>query len=101
MKFISGEKKLPSRNEMLDDMWTTMKKHWNKGYRKHYSHFLGSDPRDYYTQLSELAGITNIPEILTSIHQNSSECLKEDPLGFRNYKYVIIDNNNFKRMKDD
>lgn len=85
---------------MLDDAWTRTKNLWAKGYRKHYSHFL-PEPREYYTQLSELAGIANVPDILVTISKNSTECIKEDPLGFRNYKYVIVDGQTFKRMKDD
>lgn len=34
MKFLSGEKKLPSRAEMLNDMNVQMQKHWNKGVSK-------------------------------------------------------------------
>lgn len=99
MKFLSGEKQLPSRQEMLEDMWAQVEHHWNKGYRRHQTHVLGPEQKEYYQQLADLAEIENIPDVVADIHRNSSECSKVDPLGYRNYKYIILDDHTFDRVK--
>lgn len=38
MKFLSGEKKLPTKPDMLNDMNEQMQKHWNKGVRNYILH---------------------------------------------------------------
>lgn len=95
MKFISGEKKLPSKYDMLNDMWTQTENHWNKGYRVHYSHYLGPEQKDYYKQLSETAGIENIPDVIGTIHWDSHDEAIRNPTGYRNFKYTILDDKTF------
>lgn len=40
---------------MLTDMRAQTQIHWNKGYRKHYAHYLGIEQKEYYKQLSDTA----------------------------------------------
>lgn len=101
MKFISGEKKLPSKYDMLNDMWTQTENHWNKGYRVHYSHYLGAEQKEYYKQLADTANIENIPEVIGNIHWDSHFDALNNPTGYRNYKYIILDDVNFIKTFDN
>lgn len=85
---------------MMDDMWAQVEHHWNKGYKRHQTHLLGIEQKEYYQQLSELAEIENIPDVIADIHHDSGENSKTDPLGYRDYKYIIIDNHTFERVKN-
>lgn len=99
MKFLSGEKKLPSKSEMLSDMHEKLQIHWNKGYRKHYTHYLGPEQKDYFKQLSETADIDNIPDVIAAMHFDSRATLVREPAEFRKYKYIIIDDKTFIKEK--
>lgn len=99
MKFISGEKKLPSKDEMLEDMYINMDNHYSKGYKKHKTHYLGPEQKEYYNQLAETADIENIPNVMSVMHRDSSLGLLNSPSQFRKYKYTIIDDNSFSKVQ--
>lgn len=99
MKFLSGEKKLPSKPDMLSDMHKQLENHWKKGYRKHYSHYLGPEQKEYFTQLSETAEIENIPDVIAAMHFDSRTTMVREPAGFRKYKYTILDDKTFTKEK--
>lgn len=99
MKFLSGEKKLPPKSEMLSDMHEQLRIHWNKGYRKHYTHYLGPEQKEYYKQLSETAEIENIPDVLAAMHFDSRASMARAPAEFRKYKYIIVDDKTFIKEK--
>lgn len=87
---------------MLNDTNEQMQKHWNKGYRLQYSHFLGVEQSDYFKQLSETAEIENIPAVIPAMHAESRATMARAPSQFRKYKYSIIDNNTFtKEIEED
>lgn len=99
MKFISGDKRLPSKSEMLKDSRADTQIHWNKGYPKRKTHYLGQEQREYFNQLSELAEIKNLPLVFTAMHYDASSGLRDNPTQFRKYKYTIIDEKTFKKEK--
>lgn len=41
MKFMTGEKKLPSKEAMLKDTNDEMEERWAKGYKKRQAHMMG------------------------------------------------------------
>lgn len=41
MKFLTGQKELPSKEEMLKDTEREMAERWAKGYKKHQAHMMG------------------------------------------------------------
>lgn len=43
MKFLSGQKQLPSKKEMLRETEEEMEKRWAKGYKKRQAHLMGPD----------------------------------------------------------
>lgn len=99
MKFIAGDKELPSKSEMLADMQKQTQTHWNKGYRKHYSHFLGPEQKEYFKQLSETAEVENIPDVFADMHFDSRATMMRAPAEFRKYNYIIIDDKTFRKEK--
>lgn len=101
LKFISGAKAFPPKNQMLTDMRAQVQIHWNKGYRKHETHILYKEQQEYFDQLAQTADIEALPPVLAAIHFNSVSALHDDPDGFRNYKYTIIDDKTFKREPEN
>lgn len=99
MKFITGVKNLPSKVEMLEDMHIQTQKHCKKGYRKHHTHFLGPEQQEYFDQLVEESGVKNIPRVMVKIHIDSRANMLNAPSQFRKYKYTIIDDNTFSKVK--
>ena len=99
MKFLTGEKKLPSKSEMLKDMHIQLEKHYRKGYRKRLTHFLGSEQKEYYNQLAQMADIENIPEVMSDMHFAARTTMLQEPEQYQNYKYTIINDKTFIREK--
>lgn len=99
MKHLTGEKKLPSKSDMYADMQIRMQKHYEKGYGKRYTHYLGIEQKEYFRQLSETAGIENIPDVLADMHTDSRATMQRAPSQFRKYKYFIIDDKSFTKEK--
>lgn len=62
MKFISGEKVLPSKREMREDMDKEISIHSERNPGARVTHNLKGDQKMYCTHLADTAGIENIPE---------------------------------------
>lgn len=99
MKFITGAKKLPSKGAMLSDMREKIQIHWAKGYRKHYTHFLGPEQREYFDQLATVADIENIPQVYVKMHFDTRATMMREPAHFRKYRYDIIDDKTFTKTR--
>lgn len=41
MKFLTGQKELPAKADMLRDTEREMAERWAKGYKKHQAHMMG------------------------------------------------------------
>lgn len=83
---------------MLSDMRTQTQIQWAKGYPKYKTHYLGTEQKDYCKQLSEIADIENMPEVLLSLFEDHLETIKKEPYTFRRYKYIVIDEKNFEKV---
>lgn len=99
MKFLSGEKKLPSKSGMYSDMHIQMQLHYGKGYSKRLTHYLGPGQKEYHRRLSEIAEIENIPDVMAGMHFDSVAFSRKAPSEFRKYKYTIIDDKTFIKEK--
>lgn len=86
---------------MLTDMWAQCGIHWNKGYRKHYTHYLGPEQKDYFKQLADAAGIETLPNVIAAMHFDSRASMVRDPAGFRKYKYIIDSNTSFTKVLEE
>lgn len=99
MRFISGEKKLPSKSEMLEDSLVQVQNIWNMGFPKRRSHFLLPIQREYFNQLSELGATENIPLVTDYIALDALNDLLTQPATFRQYKYTVIDDKTYTKEK--
>lgn len=101
MKFLTGEKKLPSKSEMYADMQIQLQKHWGKGYGKRYTHYLGVEQKEYFNDLAQTGEVEAIPEVMADMHFDSRATMKKAPSQFRKYKYTIIDDKTFTKEKEE
>lgn len=99
MQYITGAKKLPSTSEMLTDMRAVTQIHWNKGYPKRNTHFLGPEQKEYFDDLAGTAGIVNLPPVLAAIHFDCRQSMMKMPAEFRKFKYTVVDEKTFKKEK--
>lgn len=99
LKFLSGEKKLPPKIEMMKDSLAHAHAHWMNGYPKSKTHYLIPIQANCQKQLSSIADIENIPDVYLNINYDILKSLISYPTEFRNYKYIIIDDYNFTKIK--
>lgn len=82
---------------MMMDMRAQTQIHWDKGYTKHRTHYLGPEQRDYCNQISELAEIKTIPDVILKIFANHVDAIISNPFSFRKHRYQVIDEKTFKK----
>lgn len=96
---MSGERKLPSKNEMREDQMAEAERLWKKGYPRERTHDVARDQKVYQKQLSDLAGIKNLPDVFYDMYFDIYTGLTENPSGFRKYRYTIIDDHTFVKER--
>lgn len=99
VKWLSGDMKLPSKQEMLEDLRMNTEEHWARGYSKWKTHYLIYFEENYLKQITKLCDITPIPDVLYKIALDSFDLFLNQPTTFRRFKYSVVDNNNFTRTK--
>lgn len=62
---------------------------------------MGVEQDDYYKQLSETAGVENVPTVYTAMHFDSRSTMARAPSQFRKYKYNVIDDKTFTKEKEE
>ena len=100
LTFMTGKKKLPSREEMLKEFEDDLEERNSRGMGGKKTHYMGQGIQDkYYIELAEKANITPIYPCIPKMH---SQCLvnrKADFSNFRKIKFHIVDENNFTMSK--
>ncbi|XP_031619198.1 dimethylaniline monooxygenase [N-oxide-forming] 3-like [Contarinia nasturtii] len=66
LKFLSGDKKLPTKDEMTMDTWTQIQNRMTENYPLNRFHALKMGRDEYYTDLADTADIQHIPESVFS-----------------------------------
>jgi dimethylaniline monooxygenase (N-oxide forming) len=100
LTFLTGKKSWPSKNEMLKSLEDDLKWRQDKGMPKKYSHHLGGEVlAKYHQDLAEKAEISPIHRVIPKLHVQSLENRKQDYIGFHDYKFKIIDEENFEMWK--
>lgn len=84
---------------MLADQMAEAKKLWDKGYPIEKTHNVAADQKIYQKQLSDLAGIKNLPDVFYDMFYDIIKGLIENPMGFRKYKYTIVDDKTFVKVR--
>lgn len=84
---------------MLNDLQIQIDMHWNRYKNNRSSQFKELEHREYYNQLSELTNIESPPEVISSIYSENDVMRRGDPNTFRNYRYIIIDDLRYVKIK--
>lgn len=75
----------------VENLWKVWK------FPRTKTHLIGLESfKHYYEEFSKTANITKIPDVIQNIFRVAVTSIFKDPVGFRNYKY-IIDGDNYKR----
>jgi hypothetical protein len=98
LTFLSGQKRLPSRGEMLKDCENEMKQRWEKGLRKHQAHVMGEDQGKYYSELAAAAGLSPLKPVMTKLHNFSSMRFVDDLINFRKDIFRVVDDEIFVKV---
>ncbi|XP_031617452.1 senecionine N-oxygenase-like [Contarinia nasturtii] len=99
LKFISGAKKLPLKSEMLEEMLNFTEAQQKKDVSKFDYNLLGPN-KEYYEKMAQTADITKITDVYMNIYSDAYPSPDEDPFGYRQYKYTIIDDKTFIKEKE-
>lgn len=99
MKFLSGAKEFPSKEDMLRETEEEMQERWDKGYKKHHAHMMGPEQGKYYESMARIAEIESIKPVMTLIHNESSQRFLDDLVNFRKERYSIIDDYTFVKLE--
>ncbi|XP_031618998.1 senecionine N-oxygenase-like [Contarinia nasturtii] len=101
LEFFSGAKKLPPKSEMLKDMQDFAESQQKKGHYKSRIHIVGiDDSKEYYGQVSQAADLAKILDVYPNIASDSMKTSMNNPFGFREFKYTIIDDETFEKKRE-
>lgn len=97
LKFVTGEKRLPTKQEMLEDAQTQSLILLNKGQPMHKLHVLHLPDVawDYLKQLWDTADLEQLPDVSYAIYKDSILTSATQSNEFRKYNYKIIDDKTF------
>lgn len=83
---------------MIADSQAELRKRLALGWPKRKGHSIAGELRqEYFSELSTIANIENVPEILMKIYEDGQMRRSIDPKGYRNDVYTIIDDEHFQR----
>ena len=98
LTFMTGRKKLPTKEEMGEDQEREMNERWSRGMRQHQAHVMGEQQNTYYKELSSAADIEPIKNVMTKLHNFSSFRFLNDLINFRKDVFRILDDENFVQV---
>uniref|UniRef100_A0A182NVD1 Flavin-containing monooxygenase n=1 Tax=Anopheles dirus TaxID=7168 RepID=A0A182NVD1_9DIPT len=99
MKFFSGQKQLPCRQEMLEAWHMDQTERKERSLLGKLSHMLAGDLQQrYYNDLARIADIVPLKPVLAKMHADCINSKMED-VNFRDFEYRIIDDENFTKVK--
>lgn len=97
LAFLTGQKELPTKQEMLRDYENDLGERWARGLTKKKAHLMGPNIQDlYYIDLAETAGIEPLQPVIPRIHKFTNINRNKDFINFRKKKFVIIDDATFE-----
>jgi len=97
LTFITGRRKLPSRDQLMEEHELEMTAVWNRGLPKKKAHFMGPRIQDlYYIDLATSANVKPILPVIPMIHTFTHSVRVKDFKNFRKLKFIITDGSNFE-----
>lgn len=95
LTFMTQQKFLPSRHDMLDDTKAEMKERWLQ-LKRNKAHFLGMERHGkYYEDLANTAQIEGLKPVLAKIFNHSFTTFFNNFLECRHHNFKILDDENF------
>lgn len=85
---------------MREDQIIEAKKKWGRGCPILKTHDVARDQKIYQKELSAMAGIKNLPDVFYDMFYDIIESSTRDPMGFRRWKYTVIDDSHFLKEFD-
>ncbi|XP_025836607.1 flavin-containing monooxygenase FMO GS-OX-like 2 isoform X2 [Agrilus planipennis] len=98
VKYLDGDLKLPSEEEMREDTEKDMQLRWEKGYNKRQAHMMGPGQRSYYNDLATMANLIPIDPVIVKLRDESVKRLHTDLMTFREDRYKIVDKETFVKV---
>lgn len=100
LKFMTGIKKLPSKEEMMEDTDREMKQRWERGLKKSQAHLMGTDLHEiYYNDLAVAADIEPLKPVLSKMFKKSLCSLIHDLTNYRKDVFKVLDDDDFILIK--
>jgi thioredoxin reductase len=99
LKFMTGQKQLPLKQEMLEEYEGDMNERWARGLKIHQAHLMGQDQNKYYADLSSTADIEPLKPVITKLHNLSSLRFLDDLTNFRKDVFRILDDETFIKVQ--
>lgn len=97
LKFMTGAKSLPTRDDMLKDTAADMKERSERGLSSRKAHSFGDGYQNiYYDDLARLADIEPIKPYITKMYSENRRNRARNVATFRNYIFRIIDDETFE-----
>uniref|UniRef100_A0A1B0CKM6 Flavin-containing monooxygenase n=1 Tax=Lutzomyia longipalpis TaxID=7200 RepID=A0A1B0CKM6_LUTLO len=98
LKFITGAKELPPKEEMFASEKYEITRRLKKGISLRKAHFMGADQGKYFEDLARIADIKPLPPVLAVLHTEICALIRSDILNFRKTNYRIVDDHTFEKL---
>lgn len=99
LKFLTKQKELPTREEMMQDYRDDKNERTSKGLKKHQFHMMGPEQNNYYADLARTADIEPLKSVITKLHNWSSKRFLDDLTNFRKDVFRILDDETFIKVQ--
>ncbi|XP_055626203.1 senecionine N-oxygenase-like [Toxorhynchites rutilus septentrionalis] len=100
VQFFSGAKKFPPKEDMLREMEADIEDRRRRGLPKQWTHKLVGDLQPkYYNDLAATAGVEPMKPVVMKIFDQCMARRAESLLHYRNDKFEVIDDGEFRLLK--
>jgi hypothetical protein len=93
---LDGTQKLPSTEEMEDDIDSDYKNRLSEGLPHRYAHFMGPRQWAYNDTLAELAGFDPIPKAIQNLYDEVHRTRVKDLQNYKQKQYRIVGESNYE-----
>ncbi|GAB0098601.1 Flavin-containing monooxygenase [Sergentomyia squamirostris] len=100
LKFITGMKDLPPKEEMFASEKYEITRRLKKGLSLRKAHFLGTDQGKYFEELARIADIEPLPPVFATLHTEICKLIRSDIINFRRHNYKIVDDYTFDKLTE-
>ncbi|XP_061166322.1 uncharacterized protein LOC133175230 [Saccostrea echinata] len=98
---LSGKIKLPSGEEMKQDMECDFERRLALGFPPRYAHVLGPRQWEYNDELAELAGVELIPRVVQNLYDYVHETRVKDIVHYKDNNYELVDSERFRNLEKE